>query len=119
MKKTLIVLAALALVLAACGSDDDTTSDLPTAGDTITVTEAATTSGTVSVTGFVVDIAGQTRLCEALAESFPPQCGGARILLSDLSQVNADQLKTEGDVTWTDDYVVVTGTMVDGTLVTE
>jgi len=99
--------------------------DLPSSGDgdnsitTISVGEASSASGTVMVAGFLVDVAGEAHLCEALAESFPPQCGGASILLSDLGQIDRDELKTEGDVTWTDDHVVVTGTMVDGTLVAE
>ena len=161
MKKMLILLAAFALVLAACGGDDETTSELPindnpdaggaAAGaclvgepdcnDTpggvpqdlpqdleppaadeqpivnLTVAEAANASGQVVVNGFLVDVNGESRLCEVLAESFPPQCGGASITMTSLEQIDPDDLMTEGDVTWTDFPVTVLGEMVDGTLV--
>ena len=157
MKKLMLLFAAFALVLAACGGADETTADLPvndnadvggpaagaclvgeedcndtpggepqvlpppaSQGDlavTLTVAEAANTSGQVIVNGFLVDVAGESRLCEVLAESFPPQCGGASITMTSLEQVDPDDLKTEGDVTWTDFPVTVLGEMVDGTLV--
>ncbi|MDJ0662927.1 MAG: hypothetical protein QNJ75_00105 [Acidimicrobiia bacterium] len=97
--------------------------DLPepgTDGDPVasmSIADAATASGQVMVTGFLVDVAGESRLCEALAESFPPQCGGASISLTSLDQIDPDELKTEGDVTWTDSVATVFGEMVDGTLV--
>ncbi len=97
--------------------------DLPTGGDdaapivAMSVDEAASASGQVTVSGFLVDVAGESRLCEALAESFPPQCGGANITITSLDQIDPDELSTEGDVTWTDAYVTVFGEMVDGTLV--
>ena len=84
---------------------------------TLTVAEAANASGQVLVSGFLVDVAGESRLCEVLAESFPPQCGGASITMTSLDQVDPDDLKTEGDVTWTDFPTTVLGEMVDGTLV--
>jgi hypothetical protein len=83
----------------------------------MTVAEAAAATGPATVTGFLVDVGGETRLCEALAESFPPQCGGPSITLTSLDQVDPDELKTEGDVTWTDVPVAVFGEIVDGTLV--
>ncbi len=99
--------------------------DLPNSGDVdgepiavMTIADAASASGQVTVTGFLVNVAGESRLCEALAESFPPQCGGASITLTGLDQIDPDDLKTEGDVTWTDNAVTVFGEMVDGTLVT-
>ncbi len=83
----------------------------------LSIADAAGASGQVTVTGFLVDVAGESRLCEALAESFPPQCGGASVTLTSLDQIDPDDLKTEGDVTWTDNAVSVFGEMVDGTLV--
>lgn len=99
--------------------------DLPEPGtgddaiENLSVAAAAAASGRVMVTGFLVDVAGESRLCEALAESFPPQCGGANITLTSLDQIDPDELKTEGDVTWTDFPVTVFGEMVDGTLVVD
>ncbi len=97
--------------------------DLPVGGDDgapvtpLSPAEAASASGQVAVTGFLVDVAGESRLCAALAESFPPQCGEASITITSLDQIDPDDLKTEGDVTWTDYQVTLFGEMVDGTLV--
>ena len=100
--------------------------DLPPAGDDssvdglvaqVSIADAASTSGDIAVAGFLVVVDGQARLCEALAESFPPQCGGASVALSDYDQVDPDDLQSEGAVTWTDYAVTVFGEMVDGTLV--
>ena len=83
----------------------------------VSIADAASTSGDIAVAGFLVVVDGQARLCEALAESFPPQCGGASVALSDYDQVDPDDLQSEGAVTWTDYAVTVFGEMVDGTLV--
>jgi hypothetical protein len=95
--------------------------DLPTSDDgepisVMTVSDAAAATGQVTVTGFVVQSGDEARLCEALAESFPPQCGGASIILSNLDQIDPDSLQNEGEVTWTDYAVTVFGEMADGTL---
>lgn len=80
-------------------------------GPGLTITEAIAYDGTepVAVGGFVVTTADGTRLCEALAESFPPQCGGLS-----LNVVNPDTLTNfvlieEGETQWSPDLVVVLG----------
>ena len=119
-------LAALPLLLAlvACGADasvDDRGTPLPSraapdeprlviaAGgidptDGITVEEAlghGPTDDLVTVTGSLfVDADGTVRLCDAMAESFPPQCGGARIVVEGLDLEAVDDLQAEGDVSW-------------------
>jgi len=79
-------------------------------GGGLTVAEALATdaSGILAVQGW---------LCEALAESFPPQCGGANVGLGDLSGIDLGELQSNGDVTWSDDAVVVIGELIDGVLV--
>jgi hypothetical protein len=59
------------------------------------------TDDLVTVTGalFVVPD-GTVRLCDAIAESFPPQCGGDRILVQGLDLDAIANLQTEGDVSW-------------------
>lgn len=94
------------------GGDDET--PIPS---TIQVAAAAGASGPVTVAGFIVATGDEVRLCEALAESFPPQCGGASIPVTSLDQVDPDEMLTEGNVTWTDYAVTVFGEMVDGTLI--
>ncbi|NNC74291.1 MAG: hypothetical protein HKN93_02145 [Acidimicrobiia bacterium] len=73
--------------------------------------------GPVAVSGFVIQNASGLYLCEALAESMPPQCGGAVIALSDLSTVDPDELKTAQAVTWSDQLVTVIGEVRGDTLV--
>lgn len=85
----------------------------------LSVAEALTSSGRVAVTGFLVDTGGEAKLCEALAESFPPQCGEAGIPITGYDQIDPDDLQTEGAVTWTDEATTIRGELVDGTLVVD
>ena len=88
-------------------------------GGGLAVSEALTTdaTGVLAVKGFVVADADGIRLCEALAESMPPQCGGASIDLANLDAIDPDELRTEQGVTWSDSTVTVLGEIVDGMLV--
>jgi hypothetical protein len=85
----------------------------------LSVTEALAASGRVAVTGFLVDNNGEAKLCEALAESFPPQCGEAGIPITGYDQIDIDDLQTDGAVTWTDQVATIFGEVVDGTLVAD
>lgn len=75
--------------------------------------------GVIAVKGFVVADDSGARLCELLAESLPPQCGGATIELSNLSTVDPDELRTDQGVTWSEQSVTLLGELVDGTLVVD
>ena len=101
--------------------DEPGTSDGFIVDGGLTVTDALETdaTGIIAVSGFVVADAAGVRLCEALAESFPPQCGGASILLEGLDQIDPDELKAEGDVSWTDYSITVFGELINGTLVAD
>ncbi len=59
------------------------------------------------------------RLCEALAESFPPQCGGASVPVSGHVGTSSIPLVSEQGVTWTDQPVTFLGEIIDGTLVVD
>jgi hypothetical protein len=52
-----------------------------------------------------------------LAESFPPQCGGASIPLADTSAIDPDSINTNQGISWTDDEVFILGEIVDGVFV--
>ena len=99
--------------------------DLPPPGNTgnepspaaIQPGAAADASGPVAVEGFIVAVGDEVKLCEALAESFPPQCGGDFVTVTSLDQVDPDDIQSSGDVRWTDYTVTIFGEMVDGTLV--
>jgi hypothetical protein len=43
---------------------------------------------------------GTALLCDAIAESFPPQCGGTRIRVEGLEPGMLPNLQEEGDVRW-------------------
>ena len=43
---------------------------------------------------------GTVLICDAIAESFPPQCGGARMRVEGLDLASLPGLQTEGDVSW-------------------
>lgn len=93
----------------------------------LTVSEALGTDaiGVLAVQGFVVAEAGSVRLCELLAESLPPQCGGASLVLAGVEAGGLDALPDDEDlglesaqgVTWTDHAVTFFGEIVDGELV--
>jgi hypothetical protein len=127
MKTTFALLAALlaAVALAGCGGDDDDaaggdTSPAPTApvGPGISIEEALESDSTEPflVKGNLLVLDGQARLCSALAESFPPQCGGASLLVTGLDVAQVEGLMVEQDVMWTDRPIQLAGTVADGIL---
>lgn len=55
----------------------------------------------VAVSGALFVTAGRTvLLCDAIAESFPPQCGGERIRVQGVDLASIPGLQTEGEVSW-------------------
>ena len=78
---------------------------------------AAGVQGPFLISGFLVVDASGARLCEALAESFPPQCGGTSIPLQPAEAPAGSTTTTEGDVTWTDQPLLLEGEIVDGAFV--
>lgn len=73
--------------------------------------------GVIAVQGFVVGDAAGVRLCDALAESSPPQCGGASMELSGLDMIDPDELTAAQGVSWTDQPVTLFGELVDGVFI--
>ena len=67
--------------------------------------------------GFLVVRDGEVHLCESLAESFPPQCGGIAIAVEGLDITSVEDLRREGDVLWTEDIVQVGGTFSGDVLI--
>ena len=87
----------------------------------LTVSEAMATdaTGTIAVQGFLVADGTGARLCEALAESYPPQCGGASVPVMDYEEVVGVPLQNAQGVTWTDDLLSLFGELVDGVFVVD
>ena len=86
----------------------------------LTVSEALATdaTGILIVKGHLFADASGVRLCEGLAKSFPPQCGGTSIEVSALTTLEV-MTTSEGDVRWSDQVVTVVGEIVDGVLVAD
>lgn len=126
-----LTLVALSVAFAACGGDDqgnDGSVNPPSGGPTsaigpgISVAEALENSSgqPLLVNGFIVVTGGRTRLCEALLESFPPQCGGPRLDVQNLDLATIDDLMMgtldSQAVSWTDQQIQLLGTVSDGVL---
>jgi hypothetical protein len=104
----------LALSLAACGGTDET----PAAsdGEPVALADAVENglSGTVTLTGFLLDD-GRVRLCDTVLESYPPQCGGANVTVEGVDVATLEGATVEGEVAWVDE-VTLTGQLEDGVL---
>ena len=114
--KSLALLAALALVLggSACGQDS---TPFSSQGE-LTVEEALVSGrdGRLTVTGALFVVKGRpARLCSAIAESYPPQCGGASVIVEGLEPSSIPELEVEGDVAWAESVALV-GTLEDAVL---
>ena len=116
--RTLAVIAALlvALPAAACGGDDDEAAGTGTTAISIGDALASDSSEPLLVSGNLLVVGDEVKLCDALAESFPPQCGGASLVVFGLDLATVDGLVTEGDVSWTDRPIELRGVVSDGTL---
>ena len=124
MMKILALLAVVTIagvVATACGGDDDDIGSNPISGvgPGISIGEALTSKldDPLLVNGHLHVQSGQVRLCEVLAESFPPQCGGTSLVVEGLDLTTMDGLTSEGSVTWSDQPVQVLGT-VEGEVLT-
>jgi hypothetical protein len=127
----LIATLAAATALAGCGGDDapDAPADDAAAGSTVPQTsglgagpaisiDEALASGSdemLLVRGNLLALDDEVRLCSALAESFPPQCGGASLHVVGLNLAEVDGLITEGDVGWTDRPIELLGVVENDT----
>lgn len=130
MRTTITLL--LAIVLAACSAPG---TDVPVDGDETPPASAApgtdavlviadgdpgdgglsvadalghqATDDLVSVAGALfADADGGVLLCDAIAESFPPQCGGERIVVEGLDLSTIDGLQDENGIRWAESVVL-------------
>ena len=110
----LVVAAGLLLLGVACGSGSET----PAGPVSITEPLDVVTGNEVLVEGVLV-VDGEVRICEALAESFPPQCGGFFLVVRGLDVTEIPGTSEEQGVVWTEAFILLTGTVEDGVLVVE
>lgn len=82
------------------------------------ISEAIAYEGTevVAVRGYFVSAGSVARLCEVLAESYPPQCGGVSVGVSNPEALSDVVLSEEGGTQWSEGYITVLGRIVDGEL---
>lgn len=117
----LSVLAALALPACGGGEPADVPSPPPAAsatGPALSVQEALASEldGPLLVRGYIVADEGGIRLCDALAESYPPQCGVASLRVEGVELDEFQRLTTASGVTWSDREVKLLGIVEDGVL---
>ncbi len=130
MRNTLAVAALFALFLSACGVENRTTSEPPSIqpgsgssgtamGPGISVAEARRSrlDGPLLVNGYVIAEGSKVRLCEALAESFPPQCGGASLEVRGLDLASLSGVQSSGAVRWSAQPRQLLGEVKNGVLI--
>jgi hypothetical protein len=62
---------------------------------------------------------GSARLCDAVRESFPPQCGGAAMAVAGLPDELVAGLAADGGRRWSDGPVQLLGVVQEGVFVTD
>ena len=65
----------------------------------------------LELTGYLFRTAGETRICDAIAESYPPQCGGRWYRVTGLDFAGVDGLQEAQGVTWTERPVTLKGVL--------
>lgn len=106
----MLVGSLLVVALAAGCADEDSVRDGPTSGVgggsamgpglSVAQARASRLNEPLLVTGYVVAEGARVRLCDALAESFPPQCGGASLEVRGIDLSAFGGLETSGGVRW-------------------
>lgn len=115
MKSKLALLAVLALVAGACGAGDR--QGAVGGAPLLTPAEAQGRDGLVAVQGFLWTRPGdgQFRLCEAVLESFPPQCGEPAINVTGVDVTEVAGIDFSQNVFWAE-AVRARGQLANGTL---
>jgi hypothetical protein len=104
----------------AAAGDDGGTSAIGAAGPNggLTVQEALDSDleGPLLVLGSYLHEEGQDpKLCTAIMESYPPQCGEPSLVVEGLNEDEIDGLQSGGSTTWTDQTQIL-GTVKDGVI---
>lgn len=103
------------------GADEPLTPSPAVVDGGLTVSEALATDaeGVIAVQGFLLVADGTSLLCDALAESFPPQCGGASIEITGYEEALGAPITSAQGVSWTEEHVAFVGEIVDGAFVVD
>lgn len=99
----LAVLVVGAIVLTACGGDDSP-AEVPVLSVEQLMSRSADTP--IAVRGFLTDQERVTRLCAAILESYPPQCGEPFVELVGLEVAELAGTQSDRGITWKESLVV-------------
>ncbi len=117
---------ALAGAAAGCGGGTEGTGAAPAttkaADRSVSIRQAieARSQAPQRVRGYLVSARNQPiRLCEALAESFPPQCGEPSLTVYELDLEKVEGMRYEDGVSWTEGPIELIGPVRKGVLVIE
>ena len=124
MKRLLtLLLIVFALGLAACGSDEDgepAPQPQPPiagigAGPGISIDEAIAfeSNEPLLVNGNIWAEGDKVYFCDAVAESYPPQCAGVRLQVVGVKLAEVDGLQRVGDIAWSERTQLL-GVVADG-----
>ena len=103
--RLLPVLIAMLALVAACGDSDDS-GDTPSGPLTVEQVVDRTPDGVVTVNGFLLVDERGPRLCAAILESFPPQCGEPALFLVDLDVNAVGNTESEQGIVWREDVTL-------------
>lgn len=124
MKALVLLQLVLVLALAGCGGGGGDAGGGGGDEGPLTPEQALDASGEVTVEGTLIAVNGQpVRLCSAILESYPPQCGEPALEVRglDLDSLSGVSGTREGEsvtpTLWSDRPIQVTGTVEDGVLV--
>lgn len=119
----LLVGCAVSVAASGCGEDEpDDVASTSVEPTVITVTELIDRQGTsregenVLVDAVLFDDGSGLRMCEALAESYPPQCAGRSLTVRNPGFVDVEMDTAQG-IRWTDGSVWLLGWIEDGEFV--
>jgi hypothetical protein len=122
MRPLLPLLIVLALAVAACGSEEDSEpapqqppSAGLAAGPGISIDEAIAfdSDEPLLVNGNIWAEGDQVYLCDAVAESHPPQCAGVRLEVVGVKLAEVDGLQRASGIAWTERTQLL-GVVADG-----
>jgi hypothetical protein len=123
MRLLLPVLIVLALGVASCGGDEDGEPAAPqpsqvagiAAGPGISIDEAIAfeSDEPLLVNGNIWAEGDKVYFCDAVAESYPPQCAGVRLEVVGVKLAEVDGLQRVGDIAWSERTQLL-GVVADG-----
>lgn len=129
MPRRLLLILISSLLLAACSEPaSDRVVEQPAsspAGDFVSATGPGLTVGEaldstldqfLLVNGYLLAKGDDVFLCSALAESYPPQCGGDRLRVVGLDLDSVTGLETHEGTAWSPGHVQVLGTVTGGVM---